>query len=240
MIYANHDQDHAGAGEPPCSITSRAARASFRCTAHRTASSIPRSTSTSSAAQFQSARHRHVPHRRSPEPIHPIMKGFERLRELGRNLRPHQAQREGPHRPGISRRQGARRSRGPGCARTARGASSTPPGATTNAPGAIPAFKTCVERGIRWAVGRRPRGARAGIRDRPEMTAMRKDVKPFEYKEAKIPFYPPKPTAAHDGPSTQDAEAARSGRVDEALRPSGRFRAEAVRRRSRRSAARSA
>ena len=92
-------------------------------------------------AQFQQPRHRHLPHddRRARPPDH---EGLRRLRELGRDLRPHQAQREGPHRPGIPRRRGAARSRGPGCARTARAASSTPPGATTTAPGATPASRT--------------------------------------------------------------------------------------------------
>ena len=69
------------------------------------------------------------------------MKGLRRLRKLGRDLRPHQAQREGPHGPRISRGRKAR-SRGPGSARTARAASSTPPGGTTNGPGAIPASRT--------------------------------------------------------------------------------------------------
>ena len=52
-------------------------------------------------------------------------------------------------------------------------------------------FQDLVERGIRWAVARS--GDRATtFRDRPEMTPLRKDVKPFEYKDAKIPFYAPK------------------------------------------------
>ena len=51
-------------------------------------------------------------------------------------------------------------------------------------------FQNLVERGIRWAcnddVGKVP-----SFSDRPEMTAPRKDVKPFEYVDAVIPFYPP-------------------------------------------------
>ena len=53
-----------------------------------------------------------------------------------------------------------------------------------------PGFQNLVERGIRWAcnddVGKVPAFA-----DRPEMTAPRKDVKPFEYVDSVIPFYPP-------------------------------------------------
>jgi putative membrane-bound dehydrogenase-like protein len=59
-----------------------------------------------------------------------------------------------------------------------------------------PGFHDLVERGIRWAVARSgDRGTTTpGIkfRERPEMTKIPKDLKPFEYKEAKIPYYPPK------------------------------------------------
>jgi putative membrane-bound dehydrogenase-like protein len=51
-------------------------------------------------------------------------------------------------------------------------------------------FQNLIERGIRWACGQDP--AIAGpYFDRPEMTKLAKDVKPFEYVEAKIPFYAP-------------------------------------------------
>lgn len=53
-----------------------------------------------------------------------------------------------------------------------------------------PGFQNLVERGIRWAcnddVSKVP-----SFSDRPEMTAPRKDVKPFEYVDSVIPFYPP-------------------------------------------------
>ena len=53
-----------------------------------------------------------------------------------------------------------------------------------------PGFQNLVERGIRWAckddVSQVPSFA-----DPPEMTAPRKDVKPFEYVDSVIPFYPP-------------------------------------------------
>ena len=100
------------------------------------------------------------------------MKGFSGFDELGRDLRPHQAQREGPHGPGVPRRRRRARSRGRGCARTARAASSTPPGATTSAPGATPASTTCVERGIRWACGAGPGDVAGAYVDRPEMTTI--------------------------------------------------------------------
>jgi putative membrane-bound dehydrogenase-like protein len=58
---------------------------------------------------------------------------------------------------------------------------------------ANPGFQNLVERGIRWACGGDPADVPA-FRDRPEMTALRKDVKPFEYVDAKIPFYPPSRT----------------------------------------------
>jgi putative membrane-bound dehydrogenase-like protein len=50
-------------------------------------------------------------------------------------------------------------------------------------------FQNLVERGIRWAVGKDP-GVVAAYADRPQMTAKRTDIKPFEYVEAHVPFYP--------------------------------------------------
>ncbi|VTT97291.1 secreted glycosyl hydrolase : Putative membrane-bound dehydrogenase OS=Singulisphaera acidiphila (strain ATCC BAA-1392 / DSM 18658 / VKM B-2454 / MOB10) GN=Sinac_2812 PE=4 SV=1: ThuA: Cytochrom_C [Gemmataceae bacterium] len=54
-----------------------------------------------------------------------------------------------------------------------------------------PGFQNLVERGIRWTCGQDPQLAGAYF-DKPEMTQPRTDVKPFEYAEAKIPFYPPR------------------------------------------------
>jgi len=52
-----------------------------------------------------------------------------------------------------------------------------------------PGFQNLLERGVRWSVGQDP--ALAGVYfDAPEMTKPRKDVKPFEYVDAKVPFYP--------------------------------------------------
>ncbi len=52
-----------------------------------------------------------------------------------------------------------------------------------------PGFHNLLERGVRWSVKQDP--ALAGVYfDKPEMTKTRKDVKPFEYVDAKVPFYP--------------------------------------------------
>ncbi|HEY7429020.1 MAG TPA: PVC-type heme-binding CxxCH protein [Gemmataceae bacterium] len=52
-----------------------------------------------------------------------------------------------------------------------------------------PGFQNLVERGIRWAVGQDP-GVVPPYTGKPRMTAKRRDVKPFEYIEARVPFYP--------------------------------------------------
>jgi putative membrane-bound dehydrogenase-like protein len=53
-----------------------------------------------------------------------------------------------------------------------------------------PGFHNLVERGIRWAAGDDP-GRVPPFADHPEMVARRTDVKPFEYVDATIPYYPP-------------------------------------------------
>ena len=53
-----------------------------------------------------------------------------------------------------------------------------------------PGFQNLVERGIRWACKDDVRQV-PSFSDRPEMTVPRKDVKPFEYVDSVIPFYPP-------------------------------------------------
>ncbi|HEV2946944.1 MAG TPA: PVC-type heme-binding CxxCH protein, partial [Gemmataceae bacterium] len=53
-----------------------------------------------------------------------------------------------------------------------------------------PGFQNLIERGIRWAVGQDPSVVPA-FADKPRMTEKRTDVKPFEYVEARVPFYPP-------------------------------------------------
>jgi putative membrane-bound dehydrogenase-like protein len=56
-----------------------------------------------------------------------------------------------------------------------------------------PGFQNLVERGIRWAVGQDP-SVVPSFADKPQMTEKRTDVKPFEYTEARVPFYPPSRT----------------------------------------------
>ncbi len=53
-----------------------------------------------------------------------------------------------------------------------------------------PGFQNLVERGIRWACGGDP-SVVPPFSDHVEMTKVAKDVKPFQYKEANVPFYPP-------------------------------------------------
>lgn len=55
---------------------------------------------------------------------------------------------------------------------------------------ANPGFHNLVERGIRWACGQDP-SVVPSFADRPEMTKLPTDSKPFEYVEADVPFYPP-------------------------------------------------
>ncbi len=89
-----------------------------------------------------------------------------------------------------------------------------------------PGFQNLVERGIRWAVGADP-GVVPPYSDRPEMTTLPKDVKPFEYIDvgAKIPQL----QAGHRQDAQPDAEAPVPGRVHEAHGPSRGLRAETVR-----------
>ncbi|MBP3957998.1 ThuA domain-containing protein [Gemmata sp. G18] len=57
-----------------------------------------------------------------------------------------------------------------------------------------PGFHNLLERGVRWSVGQDPALAGTYVEplsfDKPEMTKIAKDVKPFEYVDAKVPFYP--------------------------------------------------
>jgi putative membrane-bound dehydrogenase-like protein len=56
-----------------------------------------------------------------------------------------------------------------------------------------PGFHNLVERGIRWAVGQAP-SVVPSFTDKLQMTEKRTDVKPFEYVDARVPFYPPSRT----------------------------------------------
>ena len=53
-----------------------------------------------------------------------------------------------------------------------------------------PGFANLVERGIRWAVGDDV-AQTPDFFEPPKMTAKRTDVKPFQYKDGKMAFYPP-------------------------------------------------
>ncbi|WP_254512763.1 PVC-type heme-binding CxxCH protein [Anatilimnocola floriformis] len=53
-----------------------------------------------------------------------------------------------------------------------------------------PGFHNLLERGIRWAVKDNLDAVPAFV-DRPKMTEVAKNVKPFEYEPADVPFYPP-------------------------------------------------
>ena len=52
-----------------------------------------------------------------------------------------------------------------------------------------PGFRNLVERGIRWACGRDPAAAGSYF-DAPAMTTLAKDLPPFKYVDARVPFYP--------------------------------------------------
>ncbi|MDW8198742.1 MAG: ThuA domain-containing protein [Gemmataceae bacterium] len=68
-----------------------------------------------------------------------------------------------------------------------------------------PGFHNLLERGVRWACGQDPTQAGPYSEpvkyEKPKMTEPRKDVKPFEYVEAKVPFYPPR--GGQRGPLTK-------------------------------------
>lgn len=53
-----------------------------------------------------------------------------------------------------------------------------------------PGFHNLVERGIRWACGQ-DQVQVASFTERPEMALLAKDLKPFDYIDAEVPFYPP-------------------------------------------------
>jgi uncharacterized protein len=53
-----------------------------------------------------------------------------------------------------------------------------------------PGFLNLVERGVRWSCGKDVAEVPA-YTDRPAMTEIAKNLKPFEFAEASIPFYPP-------------------------------------------------
>jgi hypothetical protein len=59
---------------------------------------------------------------------------------------------------------------------------------------AHPGFHNLLERGVLWACGKEPSAAGTYAEplnlEKPSMTPLAKDAKPFEYVDAKVPFYP--------------------------------------------------
>jgi len=82
-------------------------------------------------------------------------------------------------------------------------------------PGVVPAFAAVAQTtgDARTATEGGPNGADY----QPQMTAKRTDVKPPEFAEAKIPFYPPNGPRRGDGEWNKMQQAADGRRVDEAL-----------------------
>ena len=197
----------------PCSTSSRAATASSRCTAPRTASSTRRSTSSLVGAQFQKPRHRHLRHddRRAGPPDH---EGLRAVRKLGRDLRPHQAQRARTATSWSTATRADReepwtwvRTQGKGRVfYTAWGHDQRTWG--------NPGFQDLVERGIRWAVGTRARSSTAG-RGSPAGPASRSDVRRAR-DVGRSPTTAGPEVGRAGRAAHQDAAAARPGRVDQA------------------------
>ena len=108
-----------------------------------------------------------------------------------------------------------------------------------------PGFQNLVERGIRWAVGRRSGAScrqfrRSAAFPVPKMTRRATDVKPFEYVDVgtKIPFYHAGRAVGHARRADQQDAAAAAGRgVAEALRHARRLSRSSCSPPSRRSAA---
>ena len=154
MIYANHTKISAGAREGAAGV--RRGREGVRPGPLRELL-LPQLAEVHRAGRraVPQSRHGHVPHR-DREGRSRDHEGLQELQQLGRDLRPHQAQREGPH--------GSRSARGGrpegavdvGARRRARAACSTPRGDTTSARGGIPGFHNLLERGVRWACGQDP------------------------------------------------------------------------------------
>ena len=94
------------------------------------------------------------------DPGRPHHQGLDPVRDLRRNLRPHQAQHQGPPRPsGSLRRKMDRRALDLDPNSMAKVASFTRLMATTTEPGTNPGFQDLIERGLRWAVKQRVRSS---------------------------------------------------------------------------------
>ena len=88
LIYGNHTALTPDAGEGARSTSSRAARASSRCTRRRRCSAAPSATPTLIGAQSQRQGAAASSPPRSSQPSHPAVAGREALRDVGRDGRP--------------------------------------------------------------------------------------------------------------------------------------------------------
>ena len=182
-----HRADQPRAGEGAARLRRRAATASspIHCASFCFLNS-PKITALT-GAQFKSHGTGDVQGDASSKPNHPIMKGLQAHRELGRDLRPRDAQRAGPHRPVLPRR--GRASAGAvhlGAHARARAACSTPPGATTSGRGATRISRTCSS------------AASAGRAGDWALAAAAASCKPFEYVRGQHPELPRRRAVGHD------------------------------------------
>ena len=202
------DDDRARAGEGPARLRRRPATASRRSTAAVYCFlNSPKITATDRRA-VQEPRDRRLQgddrRARSPD-----REGPQADRELGRDLRPRDAQREGPHRPLATASRGTRRSRTPGSAPRARAGSSTPRGDTTSGRGGTRTSRTCstaASAGRRGATGRCPSRSRPSSRS---STARRR-------RRALPNYIPGKKWGTVGDPITRIQEPLPAGRVDQA------------------------
>ena len=169
------------------------------------------------------ARHRRVrDDGRRPRPSD--HQGARAVPHLGRDLRPHQAQHEGPPRPPDPRRPGRLRALDldPHARQGARLLHRLRPRRPHLGPSRLP---RPVERGIRWAANK------GDVFDsRPRVA---KGLKPFEYEPAEIPLYTPGARWGTQGePIRRMQKPLAPEESQQAPRPAGRVRGEAVRRRA--------
>ena len=138
------------------------------------------------------------------------MKGLEPFRTWDETYVHRKHNEKGPPRAPGPRRRSAR-SRGPGCAPTARGGSSTPPTATTRGPGSNPGFHDLIERGIRWASRTREKSSTAGRASPPASTVHIRRV------DVEIPNYlPGRQWGTQGEPIRKMQKPSRPGRIDQA------------------------
>ncbi len=131
-------------------------------------------------------RHRRRSSTKVVDADHPIMKGFEPFRDLGRDLRPRQAQRRRTATSSRCAPRGTARSRGPGSRTHGKGRVFYTAYGHDERTWGHPGFHDLIERGIRWAadkgevfdsrprVPRRPEAVRVPARPRSPTTSRRR------------------------------------------------------------------